>query len=64
MREKPRPLPRDSIIKDGKEIKEAMEVKEETQRNMPAQGPAEKVCYDATRYICIVRSRKRRLPPD
>jgi len=50
-----RPLPCESIIKDGKEVKEAEEVKEETQRSTPAQGPAEKMCYDANRRFCIVR---------
>jgi hypothetical protein len=52
------PPPRKSIIKDGMEVKKVMQVKEETQRSMLAQGAAEKVCYDANRYICIVRQGK------
>jgi len=50
-----RPLPCESIIKDGKEVKEAEEVKEETQRSTRAQGVVEKMCYDANRRFCIVR---------
>jgi len=49
------PLPHKSIIKDGKEVKEAEEVKEGTQRSTPAHGVAEKMCYDATRHFWIVR---------
>jgi hypothetical protein len=48
------PLPHKSIIKDGKEVKEAEEVKEGTQRSTPAHGVAEKMCYDATHHFCIV----------
>jgi len=53
-----KPQPNKSIIKEVKEIKEVKavaEVKEETQEKTRAHGAAEKVCYDASQRICIVR---------
>jgi len=50
-----RPLPHHSIIKEVMEGEEGWEVKEETQLDMQAQGTAEKMCYDATHRISIVR---------
>jgi hypothetical protein len=58
-----RPLPRDSIIMEAKEVQEVKEVRKATHGKMLARGGEQKVCYDANQRIGIVRKKKRRLPP-